>query len=151
NVQGGGDMGALPDRLPGFQHVENAELRAKFEQAWGVTIPPQKGWHLSDMFDAMERGELRSLYVIGENPAQSEADQKRARHLLEGLELLVVQDLFMTRTAEMADVVLPAGAAWCESEGTVTNSERRVQRVRKAMDPPGQAHDDLAILFAIAK
>jgi formate dehydrogenase major subunit len=103
------------------------------------------------MFDAMERGEMRALYVIGENPAQSEADQNRARHLLQGLDLLVVQDLFMTRTAEMADVVLPAGAAWCESEGTVTNSERRVQRVRKAMDPPGQARDDLAILFEIAK
>ena len=97
NVQGGGDMGALPDRLPGFQHVENDALRAKFDAAWGVTVPPQRGWHLSGMFDAMERGELTAVYCIGENPVQSEADQKRADHLLEGLDFLVVQDLFLTQ------------------------------------------------------
>jgi formate dehydrogenase major subunit len=151
NVQGGGDMGALPDRLPGFQHVENDDLRAKFDQAWGVAVPPRRGWHLSGMFDAMERGELTAVYCIGENPVQSEADQARAKHLLEGLELLVVQDLFLTRTAELADVVLPAAAAWSESEGTVTNSERRVQRVRKAVDPPGEARDDLAIIYDLAR
>jgi predicted molibdopterin-dependent oxidoreductase YjgC len=151
NVQGGGDMGALPDRLPGFQHVENDELRAKFERAWGVTIPPKRGLHLSGMFDAMERGELTAVYCIGENPLQSEADQHRARRLLEGLDHLVVQDLFLTATAELADVVLPASAAWAESEGTVTNSERRVQRVRKALDPPGEARDDLAIIADLAR
>jgi formate dehydrogenase major subunit len=151
NVQGGGDMGALPDRLPGFQHVENDELRAKFERAWGVAIPPKRGLHLSGMFDAMERGELTAVYCIGENPLQSEADQHRARRLLEGLDLLVVQDLFLTATAELADVVLPASAAWAESEGTVTNSERRVQRVRKALDPPGEARDDLAIIAELAR
>jgi predicted molibdopterin-dependent oxidoreductase YjgC len=151
NVQGGGDMGALPDRLPGFQHVENDELRAKFERAWGVTIPPKRGWHLSGMFDAMERGELTAVYCIGENPLQSEADQRRARGLLEGLGFLVVQDLFLTATAELADVVLPASAAWAESEGTVTNSERRVQRVRKALEPPGEARDDLAIIYDLAR
>jgi predicted molibdopterin-dependent oxidoreductase YjgC len=150
NVQGGGDMGALPDRLPGFQHVENDELRAKFDAAWGVTIPPKRGWHLSGMFDAMERGDLTTVYCIGENPLQSEADQTRARHLLEGLEFLVVQDIFLTPTAELADVVLPAAAAWAESEGTVTNSERRVQRVRKALDPPGEARDDLQIIAELA-
>jgi formate dehydrogenase major subunit len=151
NVQGGGDMGALPDRLPGFQHVENDTLRAKFDAAWGVTIPPQRGWHLSGMFDAMERGDLTAVYCIGENPVQSEADQTRAVHLLTGLEFLVVQDLFLTKTAELADVVLPAAAAWAESEGTVTNSERRVQRVRKAIDPPGEARDDLAIIVELAR
>ena len=151
NVQGGGDMGALPDRLPGFQHVENDELRAKFDAAWGVTIPPERGWHLSGMFDAMERGDLTAVYCIGENPVQSEADQRRAIGLLEGLDMLVVQDLFLTRTAELADVVLPASAAWAESEGTVTNSERRVQRVRKAVDPPEGARDDLAIIFDLAR
>lgn len=151
NVQGGGDMGALPDRLPGFQHVENDQLRARFERAWGVTIPPTRGWHLSAMFDAMERGELRTLYVIGENPVQSEADGARARRLLEGLDFLVVQDIFLTKTAELADVVLPSAAAWAESEGTVTSSERRVQRVRKAVDPPGQARDDLWIVFELAR
>src|SRR3954464_13028965 len=150
NVQGGGDMGALPDRLPGFQHVENDELRTKFDSAWGVTIPPKRGWHLSGMFDAMERCELTAVYCIGENPVQSEADQARAIHLLSGLEFLVVQDLFLTKTAELADVVLPATAAWAESEGTVTNSERRVQRVRAAVAPPEGARDDLAIVFELA-
>ena len=151
NVQGGGDMGALPDRLPGFQHVENDAARAKFERAWGATIPPKKGWHLAAMFEAMERGELRALYVIGENPMQSEADQHRTRHLLEGLDFLVVQDISLTATARIADVVLPASAGWCESEGTVTSSERRVQRVRRALPPPGEARDDLAILFDLAR
>jgi predicted molibdopterin-dependent oxidoreductase YjgC len=151
NVQGGGDMGALPDRLTGFQHVENDELRAKFERAWGATIPPKRGWHLSAMFDAMDRGDLTAVYVIGENPVQSEADQHRAIRLMEGLDFLVVQDMFLTRTAELADVVLPAAAAWAEAEGTVTNSERRVQRCRKALEPPGEARDDLAIIFELAR
>jgi predicted molibdopterin-dependent oxidoreductase YjgC len=151
NVQGGGDMGALPDRLPGFQHVENAPLRAKFEKYWGAPVPPVKGWHLSQMFEAMERGDLQALYVIGENPLQSEADQNHARHLLEGLEFMVCQDIFLTKTGEMADVVLPASAAWCETDGTVTNSERRVQRVRKAIEAAPGARDDVAILFDIAR
>ncbi|MEA2549916.1 MAG: hypothetical protein QOE42_2514 [Chloroflexota bacterium] len=150
NVQGGGDMGALPNRLPGFQHVENDELRAKFDELWGVTVPPRRGWHLSEMFDAMERGDLRALYVIGENPVQSEADQTRAKHLLSTRDFMVVQDIFLTATAELADVVLPAAASWAESEGTVTNSERRVQRVRKALEPPGEARDDLWIIEDIA-
>ena len=151
NVQGGGDMGALPDRLPGFQHVENDELRAKFEKAWGCRIPPRKGWHLSGMFDAMERGELRALFVIGENPMSSEADHHRTRKLLEGLDVLVVQDILMTRTAEIADVVLPAAAGWSESDGTVTSSERKVQRVRRALGPPMSARDDIEILFDMAR
>jgi predicted molibdopterin-dependent oxidoreductase YjgC len=115
NVQGGGDMGALPDRLPGFQHVENPELRAKFERAWGAPVPAKSGWHLSGMFEAMERGELTALYVIGENPASSEADQHRTVERLRGLECLVVQDMLLTATAELADVVLPAAAGWCSS------------------------------------
>ena len=151
NVQGGGDMGALPDRLPGFQHVENDELRGKFERAWGVAVPPRKGLHLSGMFEAMDHGELTALYVIGENPANSEADQHRAMARLRGLEVLVVQDLVMTQTAELADVVLPAAAGWCESEGTVTNSERRVQRVRRALPPPPGVLDDIAILCELAR
>jgi formate dehydrogenase major subunit len=102
------------------------------------------------MFDAMERGELTAVYCIGENPVQSEADQARAVRLLESLEFLVVQDLFLTRTAQLADVVLPASAAWAESEGTVTNSERRVQRVRKAIEAPPGARDDLVIIFELA-
>jgi formate dehydrogenase major subunit len=151
NVQGGGDMGALPDRLPGFQHVEVARFREKFERRWGVRIPPQRGWHMSEMLEAMERGEFRALYILGENPLQSEADQAQTRHRLEKLDCLIVQDIFLTATAQMADVVLPASAGWCESEGTVTNSERRVQRVRKAVDPPAGARDDVAILFDLAR
>ena len=151
NVQGGGDMGALPDRLPGFQHVENDALRAKFERTWGARIPPEKGWHLSGMFEAMARGELTALYVIGENPATSEADQHHTMHLLKGLEILVVQDVLLTQTAELADVVLPAAAGWCESEGTVTSSERRVQRVRRALPPPAGVRDDLDILCDLAR
>jgi formate dehydrogenase major subunit len=151
NVQGGGDMGALPDRLPGFQHVEVAEFRANFERRWGVQIPPTRGLHMSEMFEAMEQRELRALYVLGENPLQSEADQDQARHRLESLDCLIVQDIFLTATAQMADVVFPAAAGWCESEGTVTNSERRVQRVRKAIDPPDGARDDLKILFDLAR
>jgi predicted molibdopterin-dependent oxidoreductase YjgC len=151
NVQGGGDMGALPDRLPGFQHVENDELRAPFDAAWGVPVPPERGWNLTQMFEAMGRGELKALWVLGENPAQSEADQTHAVKLLSGLDCLVVQDLFLTKTAELADVVLPAAVGFCESEGTVTSSERKVQRVRKAMDPPGEARDDLEIVFDLAR
>ena len=151
NVQGGGDMGALPDRLPGFQHVENDALRDNCEQIWQRRVPPKRGKHLSGMFEAMDRGELTSLYVLGENPLQSEADRHLTEQRLMGLDLLVVQDIFLTATAEIADVVLPAAAAWAESEGTVTNSERRVQRVRKALEPPGEARDDLWILFELAR
>lgn len=150
NVQGGGDMGALPNKLPGFQDVEDDGARGRFEAAWGATLPPKRGWHLTQMFEAMERGELRALYIIGENPAQSEADAGRATRLLEGLDHLVVQDIVLTKTAQLADVVFPAAAAWAESEGTVTSSERRVQRVRKALEPPGEARDDTAILCALA-
>jgi predicted molibdopterin-dependent oxidoreductase YjgC len=151
NVQGGGDMGALPNRLPGFQLVDDDVLRANFDAAWGVAVPPHEGLHLSGMFEAMERGELRTLYVIGENPAQSEADQRRALELLSGLDMLVVQDLFLTKTAQLADVVLPAAACLGESEGTVTSSERRVQRVRKAFDPPGEARDDIEIVYELGR
>ncbi len=151
NVQGGGDMGAIPNRLAGFQDIESPEVRARFEKLWGIKIHPERGWHLTQMFEAMERGELKTLYVVGENPAQSEADMTHALHLLEGLDHLVVQDLFLTKTAEMADVVLPASAAWCEAEGTVTSSERRVQRVRKALDPPGEARDDIRIVCDLAR
>ena len=152
NVQGGGDMGAIPNKLPGFQDIEeDADARARFEAAWGTPIVPRNGWHLTQMFEGMEHGQLRTLYVIGENPAQSEADATRARRLLEGLDFLVVQDIVPTRTTEMADVVLPGTASWCESEGTVTNSERRVQRVRKALEPPDDARDDTWILSELAR
>jgi predicted molibdopterin-dependent oxidoreductase YjgC len=153
NVQGGGDMGAIPNKLPGFQDVQDdMEARARFEAAWDRKLPPERGWHLSQMFDGMERGELNTLYVLGENPAQSEADSQRALSLLEGLDFLIAQDILMTKTCEMADVVLPSSASWCESEGgTVTNSERRVQLMRKAIEPPGDARDDQWIICELAK
>ena len=151
NVQGGGDMGAIPNRLPGFQDLEDDAIRGRFDAAWDCRVPPRRGMHLSEMFDAMERSELSSLYVVGENPAQSEADQGRALRLLGGLRHLVVQDIYLTRTAEMADVVLPASASWSESEGTVTNSERRVQRSRRALEPPAGARDDIEILAELAR
>ncbi len=151
NVQGGGDMGALPHKLPGFQDVEDASVRARFEQAWGRSVPPMKGWHLTQMFEAMGRGELTAVYVIGENPAQSEADSAHAIERLKGLECLVVQDIFLTKTAQLADVVFPATASFCEAEGTVTNSERRVQRVRRALTPPGEARDDIEIIAELSR
>jgi formate dehydrogenase major subunit len=150
NVQGGGDMGAIPAKLPGGYDLGDDVARARYERAWGVSISPKPGMHLSQMFDAMNAGTLRALYCIGENPAESEANATHARHLLEGLDHLVVQDIFRTATADLADVVLPAAADWCEYEGTVTNSERRVQRVRKAIDPPGQARPDTHIIYGIA-
>ncbi len=151
NVQGGGDMGALPNKLPGFQDVENPEHRAKYEKAWNTKIPPKSGWNLTEMLHAMDRGEMRALYCIGENPAQSDADAHHVEKLLGSLEHLVVQEIFLTKTAELAHVVLPAIATWVEGEGTVTNSERRVQRCRKAVEPPGDARDELWILSEIAR
>ena len=151
NVQGGGDMGALPDRLPGFQHVENDALRDHCERSGSDASRPSAAGTCRACSRRWTAGELTSLYVLGENPLQSEADRHLTERRLMGLDLLVVQDIFLTATAEIADVVLPAAAAWAESEGTVTNSERRVQRVRKALEPPGEARDDLWILFELAR
>jgi len=151
NVQGGGDMGAIPNRLPGFQDVEDPARRAPFEQAWKAAINPKRGYHLSQMFESMEHGEMKAVYIVGENPARSEADQTRAVRLLSGLEHLVVQDIFLTQTAELAHVVLPAAAGWAEAEGTVTSSERRVQRVRRALEAPPGAHEDVEIICEIAR
>ncbi|MFB7707707.1 molybdopterin oxidoreductase family protein [Streptomyces sp. NPDC056105] len=150
NVQGGGDMGAIPNRLPGFQDILDAAHRVKFERAWGAAIQPRYGMTLTDMFEAMEHGELHAVYCIGENPAQSEADSEQAIRRLAALDHLVVQDIFLTKTAEMADVVLPATAAWAETDGTTTNSERRVQRVRAALTPPGEAREDIDIICEVA-
>ena len=151
NVQGGGDMGAIPNRLPAGADPEVDAQRIPFERVYGTKLPAKRGMHLSEMLEAMEHGEMTTLYVVGENPAQSEADTVRTMRLLNGLDHLVVQDIFLTKTAELADVVLPAAASWCESEGTVTSSERRVQRVRKALEPPEGARDDLEILGEVAK
>lgn len=151
NVQGGGDMGALPNRLPGFQDLADPAVRQRFEHAWGVPLSSQPGWNQTEMFDAMAHGQLKGLYVIGENPLQSEANVRHVREIFGRLKALVVQDIFMTQTAQAADVVFPAAASFAESEGTYTNSERRVQHVRPARRPPGQAKDDLDIVVALAR
>jgi len=151
NVQGGGDMGAIPNRLPGFQEILDADVRARFERHWGVPLAPRHGMNLTQMLEAMAHGELTALLVIGENPAQSDANTEHVRAALGRLDHLVVQEIFLTRTAQLADVVLPAAATWCEGEGTVTNSERRVQRVRKVIDPPHDARDELWILAELAR
>ncbi|MFI9587637.1 molybdopterin oxidoreductase family protein [Streptomyces sp. NPDC052236] len=151
NVQGGGDMGAIPNKLPGFQDILDPVARVKFERTWDTVIQPRYGKTLTEMFEAMESRELRAVYCIGENPAQSEADSEQAIRRLTALDHLVVQDIFLTKTAEMADVVLPATAAWAETDGTTTNSERRVQRVRAALVPPGEAREDIDILCDMAE
>jgi predicted molibdopterin-dependent oxidoreductase YjgC len=152
NVQGGGDMGAIPNKLPGFQDIEQDHAaRARIGALWSTTIQPKYGLNLTQMLHAMSRRDLTALFVIGENPAQSDADAHHVDDALRGLDHLVVQEIFLTRTAELAHVVLPAAATWCEGEGTVTNSERRVQRVRKATEPPAGAKDELWIISQLAK
>ena len=151
NVQGGGDMGALPNKFPGFQDITNPDHRAKFEAAYGMELNPNNGKHLTLMLEAMEHGEIKAAYCIGENPADSEASAGHSRALLEGLDILVVQDIFMTATAQLADVVLPSSVGWAECDGTVTSSERRVQRVRAAVTPPGACRHDHEIIGELAK
>jgi predicted molibdopterin-dependent oxidoreductase YjgC len=149
NVQGGADMGALPNMLPGFFRVTDDAARSRFETAWNCSIPAKNGLHLAGMFDAMKEGQMHFMYVIGENPARSDANTAAVVESLNKVDFLVVQDLFMTETARQADVVLPA-AGWAEVDGTFTNSERGVQRARKMIAPPGEARDDLLIIQDIA-
>nr|CAA61208.1 putative alpha subunit of formate dehydrogenease [Methanothermobacter thermautotrophicus] len=146
NVQGACDMGALPDLLPGYQGI--GEAAGKFSEKWGSPIPPA-GLTLPEMFDAARDGKIRCMYIMGENPLLSEPDIERTREALEGLEFLVVQDICLTETAELADVVLPA-ASFAEKDGTFTNTERRVQLLRKALDAPGDALPDWQIISMIA-
>lgn len=151
NVQGGIDMGAVPHRLPGFQDILDRGARLGFESAWGAVVPPHYGLSLAEMFEEMESGALRAVYCLGENAARSQPDSARTVRRLKALDFLVVQDSFLTDTAELADVVLPATDGRVESEGTTTNGERRVQRVRKVVDPPGEARDDVGVLCELAR
>ncbi len=150
NVQGACDMGGLPDVFPGYQKVTNADARAKFERAWGVKLPEYMGRTVTEMLNAAEAGEVKCLYIIGENPMTSEPDLNHTRHSLNKTEFIVVQDLFMSETAQFADVIFPAAAS-AEKEGTFTNTERRIQRVRKAVNPPGEAMPDDWIIIQIAR
>ena len=151
NVQGGGDMGALPDKKVGGWKWDDPEAHALFGEVWESALPEKKGLNQAEMMEAVSNGEIRCMYVIGENPVQSDADEHKHERLFGSLDFLVVQDILMTRTARMADVVLPAAASWAETEGTVINSERRVQRVHKVVEPPGEARDDVMILRDIAR
>lgn len=150
NVQGSCDMGALPDVYTGYQKVKLAENQKKFEEAWGVSLSPTEGLTHAEIFNEIHDGKIKSLYLIGENPVLSEANSSHAIAAMEKIDFLVVQDIFLTETAEMADVVLPA-ATFAEKNGTFTNTERRVQRVRQAIAPVGETKADWQIVCEIAK
>jgi len=151
NVQGACDMGALPDMYSGYQRAADPDVRSKFALAWGgEPLPDTPGLPLTLAMNAAHSGSIRAMFIMGENPILSDPDQGHARAALERLDLLVVQDIFLTETARMADVVLPA-ACYAEKDGTFTSTERRVQLLRKACDPPGDARPDWQIIAALAK
>ena len=149
NVQGACDMGALPNVLPAYQAVINPDLRAKFEQAWGATLPEKPGLTVVELMNAAHEGQIRAMYIMGENPVVSDPDSSHVVEALKSLEFLVVQDIFLSETAALADVVLPATSS-LEKDGTFTNTERRVQRIRKALEPTGEAMPDWMILCTLA-
>jgi len=150
NVQGACDMGGLPDVFSGYQKVIDPDARQRMAAAWKVdTLSDQPGMKATQMIPAAHDGTLKALYVIGENPLVSDPDVNHAEKSLNNLDFLVVQDIFLTETAQLADVILPT-ACYAEKDGTFANTERRVQRVRKAVDPPGQAWDDWKICCEIA-
>jgi formate dehydrogenase major subunit len=149
NVQGACDMGALPNVFTGYQPVVNDEARAKFEKAWGVTLPPKPGLTIVETLNAAHEGKVKALYVMGENPMLSDPDLNHAKEALNHLDLLIVQDIFLSETAEIAHVVLPA-ACFAEKDGTFSNTERRVQMVRKAVEAPGQAKADWKIIAELS-
>jgi formate dehydrogenase alpha subunit len=150
NVQGACDMGALPNVYPGYQKVDLPEVKAKFEHAWGVELDDLPGLTHLEILNGVTGGRIKAIYLVGENPALSEADATHAQEAMDQVDFLVVQDIFMTESARYADVVLPA-VTFAEKDGTFTNTERRVQRVRKAIEPIGDARSDLWITCEIAK
>ena len=149
NVQGACDLGALPNVYPGYQAVSDPEIRAKFEAGWGVTLAPNPGLAITEMIEQAGK-KIKAAYIIGENPALSEPDAGHAQKMLAELDFLVVQDIFLSETAELADVVLP-GTSFAEKDGTFTNTERRVQRIRKAVAPVGDSRPDWLITCQIAQ
>jgi formate dehydrogenase alpha subunit len=150
NVQGACDMGALPNVFPGYQPVFNEEVRKKFEKAWGVKLNPEPGMKLTTMFPAVFDGEIKAMYIMGENPVMTDPDSLHIREALSKLDFFVFQDIFLNETAQYAHVVLPA-ASFAEKDGTFTNTERRVQRIRKAIEPIGESRDDCWIVSEIAR
>lgn len=148
NVQGACDMGGLPADLPGYQKVFKPEVVEKFEKAWDVKLSSKVGLTIPEIMDGAHNGNINFLYIMGENPMVSDPDTKHVEESLENVDFLVVQDIFLTETAEKADVILPA-AAFAEKDGTFTNSERRVQRIRKAINSPGESKADWEIIMDI--
>jgi formate dehydrogenase alpha subunit len=151
NVQGACDMGALPNVYTGYQRVADLAIRLRMETAWGVeTLPEHDGLPVTEIMEKAYEGTLKGMYIVGENPMVSDPDLNHAEKALENLDFLVVQDIFLTETAQMADVVLPA-ASFAEKEGTFVNTERKVQRVRKAVEPPGEAKEDWKIISDLSR
>jgi formate dehydrogenase alpha subunit len=149
NVQGSCDVGALPNLYPGYQSVNDPTIREKMEKAWGTSLPTNAGLTLVEIINAASSGEIKYMYIMGENPAMSDPDLNHVLHALENLEFVVVQDIFLSETARMADVVLP-GTSFAEKDGTFTNTERRVQRIRQAIEPIGNSRPDWKIICDIS-
>ena len=149
NVQGASDMGCAPVYFPGYQRVDNDEARARFEEIWETQLSGTPGLTATEMPAAIQAGTLKGMWIMGENPVLSDPNANHVVKALEQLDILVVQDIFLTETAELADVVLPA-ASFAEKDGTFTNTERRVQRIRQAVPPPGGAMDDLSIINQVS-
>jgi formate dehydrogenase major subunit len=150
NVQGASDVGLIPMMFPDYRRVDDAQARAHFEALWGTSLDAQPGLTVVEIMDAVHAGRIRGMYIMGENPAMSDPDVHHARGALAKLDMLVVQDIFLTETAYLADVVLPA-SAFPEKTGTFTNTDRSVQLGRQALDPPGQARQDLSIIIDMAR
>ena len=149
NVQGAGDMGALPDFLPGYQRPEHPQTKDRFEKIWGE-LSCLRGRNIIQMFNLMDEGTMKAAFIVGENPVLSDPDQIHTIHCLEKIPFLVVQDIFLTETAQLADVVLPA-ASFLEREGTYTNTDRRVQMIHKVIEPIGKSRPDWQIMVEIMK
>jgi formate dehydrogenase major subunit len=150
NVQGASDVGLIPMMFPDYRRVDDPEARAAFETLWGTTLDDKPGLTVVEIMTAIHEGAIRGMYIMGENPAMSDPDVHHARAALAKLDMLVVQDIFLTETAYLADVILPA-SAFPEKTGTFTNTDRSVQLGRQALDPPGQARQDLAIIIDMAR
>jgi len=149
NVQGACDMGGLPNVYPAYQQVASEDVRKKFEAAWGAKLSSKPGLTLMEIMAAAGSGAIKALYIMGENPLLSDPDLQHVKKELQKLDLMIVQDIFLTETAQLADVVLPV-TSFAEKEGTFSNTERRVQRVRKAIEPPGEAKTDWEVICAIS-
>ncbi len=150
NVQGSTDMGCIPNQYPGYQKVDVTAIRNKFQNAWGAKLSKEPGLTATESIEKTAEGKLKAMYIMGENPALSDPDLNFTVKALKKLDFLVVQDIFLTETAKLADVVLPA-ASFAEKSGTFTNTERRVQRVRKAVEPPGDAKEDSWIIRELSE